>query len=54
MPYSFRAEGNHRVAIFNKAKHKVVAHAEGATRDEAMHKAHRVARLREWYAKNKG
>lgn len=53
MPYAFHSDGTkggeHEVAIFNKDKHKVVAHSKGATAAEAMAKAKKDARLREMF-----
>ena len=58
MPYSLHSEaghaGDHKVAIFNRDKDKVVAHTEAPTREEAIAKAKKVEKLHEMFKHMKG
>lgn len=58
MPYSIHSEtnqgGEHKVAIFNKGKGKVVAHVSADSKDAAVAKAKKVEKLREMFKHMKG
>lgn len=58
MPYSMHEEtnqgGEHKVAIFNKDKGKVVAHVSAGSKEAAVAKAKKVERLREFFKHKEG